>query len=69
MRICDPCSDLTLFSFIFDQGRCVPKYSLDSIASQKSQRKASGLPHMFDLSFKNVEGYKLVHFRNRCRIV
>jgi hypothetical protein len=35
MRICDPCSDLILFSFIIDPGRCVPKYSLDSIASQK----------------------------------
>ena len=54
MRICDPCSDLTLFSFIFDQGRCVPKYSSDSIASQK-ERKASGLPHMFELSFKKCE--------------
>jgi hypothetical protein len=39
MRICDPCSDLTLFSFIFDQGRCVPKYSSDSIASQKVKEK------------------------------
>jgi hypothetical protein len=39
MRICDPCSDLILFSFIFDQGRCVPKYSSDSIASQKSKKK------------------------------
>jgi len=38
MRICDPCSDLTLFSFIFDQGRCVPKYSSDSIASQESKK-------------------------------
>ena len=35
MRICDPCSDLILFPFIFDPGRCVPKYSSDSIASQK----------------------------------
>jgi hypothetical protein len=52
MRICDPRSDLTLFLFIFDQGRCVPKYSSDSIASQKVKEKiASGLPHMFDLSF------------------
>jgi hypothetical protein len=52
MRICDPCSDLTLLLFMFDQGRCVPKYSSDSIASQKVKEKASGLPHMFDLSFK-----------------
>jgi hypothetical protein len=39
MGICDPCSDLTLFSFIFDQGRCVPKYSSDSVASQKVKEK------------------------------
>ncbi len=39
MRICDPCSDLILFSFIFDPGRCVPKYSSDSNASQKSKEK------------------------------
>ncbi len=37
-RICDPYSDLTLFSFILDPGRCVPKYSPDSIASQKSKK-------------------------------
>jgi hypothetical protein len=53
MGICDPCSDLILFSFIFDQGRCVPKYSSDSIASQES--KKSILPHMFDLSFKKFK--------------
>ena len=35
MRICDPCSDLILFSFIFDEGRYVPEYSSDSNASQK----------------------------------
>ncbi len=52
MRICDPRSDLTLFSLIFDQGKCVPEYSSDSIASQKVKEKAGGLPHMFDLSFK-----------------
>ncbi len=39
MWICDPCSDLTLFSFIFDQGRCVPKYSSDSVESQKVKEK------------------------------
>ena len=55
MRICDPFSDLILFSFTFDPGRCVPKYSSDSIASQKSKKKASGLPHMFELSFKKCE--------------
>jgi hypothetical protein len=50
MQICDPCSDLVLFLFIFDQGRCVPKYSSDSIASQKVKEKQAG-PHMFDLRF------------------
>ena len=39
------------------------------IASQKVREKASGLPHMFDQVFRNVERYKLVHVRNRCRIV
>ena len=53
--MCDPCSDLILLSFIFDQGRCAPKYSSDSIASQKSKKKASGLPHMFELSFKEMQ--------------
>jgi hypothetical protein len=39
MWICDPCSDLTLLYLSFDQGRCVPKYSSDSIASQKVKEK------------------------------
>ena len=55
MWICDPCSDLILFPFIFDPGRCALEYSSDSVASQKSKKKASGLPHMFELSFKKCE--------------
>ncbi len=37
--------------FIFSQNWCVSGYSSDSNCNSKSQRKASGLPHMFGLSF------------------
>ncbi len=39
MRICDPCSNFNFIPFIFDEGRCVPEYSSDSNASQKSKKK------------------------------
>ena len=55
MRICDPCSDLILFSFIFDEGRYVPEYSSDSNASQESKKKQAEVPHMFELRFKKCE--------------
>ena len=55
MRICDPCSDSTLFSFIFDQGRCVPKYSSDSIASQKSKKSKRAAAYV-QFKFKECEG-------------
>jgi hypothetical protein len=69
MRICDPCSDLILFPFIFNPGRYVPEYSSDSNASQELEKKQAEVPHMFELSLRNVKGHKLVHVRNRCRIV
>jgi hypothetical protein len=47
----------------------VPEYSSDSNASQKLKKKQAEVPHMFELSFGNVKGHKLVHVRNRCRIV
>jgi hypothetical protein len=52
MRICDPCSDLILFPFTFDPGRCVPKYSSDSNASQRSKKNQAEVPHMSELSLK-----------------
>jgi hypothetical protein len=52
--------------FIFNQNWCMSGYSSDSNRKSKSQRKASGLPHTFGLSFRNMERYKLVHVRNRC---
>ncbi len=55
MRICDPCSDLILFPFTVDPGRCVPEYSSDSNASQKSKKKQAEVPHTFELSFKKCE--------------
>ena len=55
MRICDPCSDLILFPFTFDPGRCVPEHSSDSNASQKSKKKQAEVPHMFELSFKKCK--------------
>ena len=69
MRICDPCSDLVLFPFIFDPGRYVPEYSSDSNASQELKKKQAEVPHMFEVSFGNVKRYKLVHARIECRIV
>ncbi len=57
MQIYDPCSDLTLFSFIFDQGRCVPKYSSDSMASQKVKEKQVECRICLIQVFRNVEGY------------
>ena len=60
---------LILFLFIFDLGRYVPEYSSDSNASQELKKKQAGVPHMIELSLRNVKGYKLVHVRNRCRIV
>ncbi len=69
MRICDPCSDLTLFYLTLTGiDVCLSTVQI-LIASQKVGEKASGLPHMFDQVFRNVERYKLVHVRSRCRIV
>ena len=47
----------------------MPEYSSDSNASQESKKKQAEVPHMFELSFRNVKGYKLVHDRIECRIV
>ena len=55
MRICDPCSDLVLFPFIFDPGRYVPEYSSDSNASQRLKKKQAEVPHMIELSFKKCK--------------
>ncbi len=69
MRICDPCSGLTLFYLsLIRADVCLSTVQI-VIASQKVREKASGLPHMFDQVFRNVERYKLVHVRNRCHIV
>jgi hypothetical protein len=46
---------IILFSFIFDPGRCVPEYSSDSNASQKSKKKQAEVSHMFELSFKKCK--------------
>ncbi len=54
---------------MFDLGRDVPEYSSDSNASQKLKKKQAEVPHMCELSFRNVKGYKLVHARIECRIV
>ncbi len=51
MRICDPCPDLTLF-YLYLTGIDVHLGTVQiAIASQKVREKASGLPHMFGLSF------------------
>ena len=51
MRICDPCSDLTLF-YLSLTGIDVRLSTVQiAIASQRVREKASGLPHMFGLSF------------------
>jgi hypothetical protein len=51
MRICDPCPDLTLF-YLSLTGIDVRLSTVQiAIASQKVREKASGLPHMFGLSF------------------
>ena len=47
----------------------MPEYSSDSNASQELKKKQAEVPHMFELSSRNVKGYKLVHARNECRIV
>ena len=48
MRICDPCPDFTLFYLSLTRvDVCLGTVQI-AIASQ---RKASGLPHMFGLSF------------------
>jgi hypothetical protein len=48
MRICDPCSDLTLF-YLSLTGIDVRLITVQTVtASQKVREKASGLPHMFD---------------------
>ena len=60
---------LILFLFIFDLGRYVPEYSSDSNASQELKKKQAEVPHMIELSLRNVKGYKLVHARIECRIV
>ncbi len=43
---------------MFDPGRYVPEYSSDNNASQKLKKKQAEVPHMFELSFRNVKGYK-----------
>ncbi len=48
MRICDPCSDLTLFHLSFTGIDMCLDTVQRVIASQKAREKASGLPHMFD---------------------
>jgi hypothetical protein len=51
MLICDPCSDLTLF-YLSLTGIDVRLSTVQiAIASQRVREKASGLPHMFGLSF------------------
>ncbi len=51
MRIFDPCSDFTLFHLSLARiNVCLGTVQI-AIASQKSQGKASGLPHVFGLSF------------------
>jgi hypothetical protein len=45
------------------------KYSSDSNASQELKKKQAEVPHVIELSLKNVKGYKLVHARIECRIV
>ena len=51
MWICDPCSDLTLFYLsLIGVDVCLSTVQI-VIASQKVREKASGLPHMFGLSF------------------
>jgi hypothetical protein len=46
----------------------VPKYSSDSIASQKVKEKQADCRICLISVFRNVKGYKLVHVGNRCRI-
>jgi hypothetical protein len=51
MRICDPCPDLTLFYLsLTGIGVCLSTVQI-AIASQKVREKASGLQHMFGLSY------------------
>jgi hypothetical protein len=51
MRICDPCPDFTLFYLSLIGTDVCPGTVQIAIASQKVREKASGLPHMFGLSF------------------
>jgi hypothetical protein len=48
MRICDPCSGLTLFYLSLIRADVYQSTVQIVIASQKVREKASGLPHMFD---------------------
>jgi hypothetical protein len=47
---------LILFSFIFNLGGYVPEYSSDSNASQELKKKQAEVPHMIELSLRNVKG-------------
>jgi hypothetical protein len=66
MRICDPCSDLTLF-YLSLTGIDVCLSTVQTvIASQKVKEKQADCRISLVQVFRNVEKCKLVHVGKRC---